>query len=353
MLASIVHILPLTTIRRERLLPVPGRVVAKLDQKVSPVDVVAETNLGQKHLLVDVARSLGISADKADALIQCKTGERITTNQLIAQKPGLGLQVVRSPDDGRVVAVGGGQVLVEIGDSIFELRAGTPGMVTRIIPNRGVEITSNGTLVQGVWGNNRVDYGLMLMAPGLNSPVDILEAGQLDVSFRGAILLAGHCKDPHVLEVAGELPLRGLILGSISPDVLPVATQARFPIVVTDGFGLHPMNPLAYKLLITNTRREVGLNSAPYDRYSGVRPEVIIPLPVSQQLPEARNSEVFSAGQQVRICRNPNIFEIGILKDLLPGLTVFPSGLNLAAADVMLESGQKVVVPLVNLEVLG
>ncbi|OGN73674.1 MAG: hypothetical protein A2X25_15050 [Chloroflexi bacterium GWB2_49_20] len=353
MLAPVVHILPLTTIRRERLLPVSGRVVARLDQKVSPVDVVADANLGQHHILVDVARLLGITPDKADGLIQCKIGERLTTNQLIAQIPGLISHPVQSPNDGRVVAVGGGQVLMEIGDIIFELRASIPGIVTRLIPDRGVEITANGTLIQGVWGNDRVDLGLLLPAPQLNSPGDVLEASQLDISLRGAILLAGHCSDPNTLQAADELPLRGLILGSISPDLLPLATQARFPIVVTDGFGNHPMNPMAYKLLITNTKREVALNSAPYNHYSGTRPEIIIPLPLSQPLPQARDTDVFSSGQQVRICRNPNIFEVGTLTNLLSGLTVFPSGLSLPAADVLLESGQKVVVPLVNLEVLG
>jgi hypothetical protein len=353
MQGPVVHILPLTTIRHERILPIPGRVVVRMDQKVSPVDVVAEANLGYEHVLVDVARLLGISLDKADKLIQCKAGERLTANQVIAQGPGLIPHPVRSLNNGRVVAVGGGQVLIEIGSTVFELRAGFPGTITKVIPDRGVEVTVNGTLIQGVWGNDRVDVGLMLTAPQLNSPGDILESSQLDVSLRGAILIAGHCSDPHTLQVAGELPLRGLILGSISPDLLPLALQAHFPIVVTDGFGHHPMNPVAYRLLTTNIKRDVALNSAPYNRYTGARPEIIIPLPVSQEPPMARDTVVFTNGQQVRLRRNPNIFEVGTLTNMLPGLTDFPSGLRLPAADVLLESGQKVNVPLVNLEVVG
>lgn len=353
MLAPIIHIVPLTTIQRERLLPASGRVVVRMDQKVSPVDVVAETNFGQQHVLVDVARLLGISPDKADLLIRCKAGERLTSNQLIAQMPGLISHPVYSPEDGRVVAVGGGQVLMEVGDTIFELRAGLPGTVTRIFPDRGVEITAHGTLIQGVWGNDRLDLGLMLPAPQLNLPGDALEAGQLDVSFRGAILIAGHCSDPHALQLAGELPLRGLILGSISTELLPLAIKTKFPIVVTDGFGHHSMNSVAFKLLMTNIKREVALNSTPYNRHKGDRPEIFIPLPVSQPPPQARDTDLFSSGQQVKILRNPNIFEVATLSNLIPGLTDFPSGLSLPAAEVLLESGQKVMIPLINLEVIG
>jgi hypothetical protein len=62
---------------------------------------------------------------------------------------------------------------------------------------------------------------------------------------------------------------------------------------------------------------------------------------------------VFSNVQQVKIRRNTNIFEVGTLTNLISELSDFPSGLSLPAADVLLESGQKVVIPLANLEVLG
>ena len=351
MLAPVNHILPLTTIERERVLPIAGTVTAKLNQKVSPTDVIANATWAREHVLIDVARSLGISANAADRLIRVKVDEKVSEGAEIAIGKGIISRTIRAPRDGRVVAAGGGQVLMETGDASIQLRAGIPGTVINIIPNRGAEIRTVGALIQGTWGNGRIDTGVLLNLT--EKPDDVLSASRLDVSLRGSIILAGLLRDAETLRIAAELPARGLILSSISPGLLPAASQMRFPILAIDGFGQVPMNSAAYKLLTSNAKREVTINAEAFNRYTGARPEVIIPLPVSQEPPAPNDVELLEVGQTVRLRRAPHAGAIGTLTKLRSGLSPLPSGLRAPAADVKLETGEQILVPLVNLEIVG
>lgn len=351
MLAPVVHILPLTTIQRDRLLPVPGFVRVRSDQKVNILDVIAEANYGGEHLLIDVARELGISSAAAQDLIQVKTGDFMNKGTVIASGgANIFHKTVRASREGRVILAGGGQVLMQGGDGIYPLRAGLPGIIKRIIPERGAEILFSGALVQGIWGNGRMNTGVM--HPLLTAPGDSLTLNQLDISLRGSILLSGHCDDPAVLQTAQELPIRGIILGSMSPALIPPAMKVPYPIILVDGFGKLPLDAAAFKLLLTNARREISLNAEQLDLQTGIRPEILIPLPVTQPQSFPHEMDAFEPEQPVRMRRNPHAGEIGILLALRPGLTLMPSGLRVAAADVRLDNGEQITVPLANLEVL-
>jgi hypothetical protein len=345
------HIVGLTSIVRERLLPVSGTVLVRLNQKVSPNDVIAEANWAREHVLLDVARTLSVSPNAADRLIKCSVDDRLEAGTEIAVGKGFLARNVTVPRAGRVVAVGGGQVLMEVGESKLELRAGIAGTVIEVIQDRGAVIQMTGSLVQGVWGNGRIDTGTLVNL--VERPDGEITADRLDVSMRGFVILAGMLNNAELLKAAAALPVRGLILSSIQPSLISIAREMRYPIIVTDGFGSLPMNSAAYKLLSTNAKREATINAEAYNRYSGARPEVIIPLPTSSDLPAPREVETFAAGLQVRLRRPPAMGMIGSIVTVKPGQTVLPSGLRAPSAEVKLENGETVVVPLVNLEVVG
>jgi len=350
MLAPVTHILPITTIRRERLLPVPGKVVVRKGQKISATDVVAEARIAPEQMLLDIARGLGLLPREADQYIHCEADTPVAQGDVLAGPVGLARRVVRAPRNGRVVVAGDGQILLELESPPYELKAGIPGIVADLIDERGVVIESSGALIQGVWGNGKIDFGLMYVLA--RSPDEMLKSDRLDVSLRGAVLLGGVCEDPQVLKAAGELPVRGLILGSIDTALLPIAAKARYPIIVLDGAGRRGINATAYKLLATNERREAALNAEAWDRYTGRRPEVIIPLPASADAPAPRETAEFAPGQRVLVVRAPYTGFTGTLVALQPGYQILPNGLKAQVAEIDLEAGDHVVVPLANLEVL-
>jgi hypothetical protein len=350
MLAPVTHILPVTVIRRDRVLPGPGKILVRKGQKVSAIDVVAEAKVNPEHMLIDVGRGLGLSGERADQYIQCKPGDRLAEGDIIAGPIGVSRRVMRSPREGQVILCGNGQVLLEVTGKLFQLKAGLPGDVVDLIADRGVMIETTGALIQGVWGNGHVEYGVMSVLA--KHPDQVLTPDQLDVSLRGSIVMAAHCEDPEALKTGEELPLRGLILASMSSALVPRARQVRIPIILLEGFGQHPMNPVAFKLLTTNVRREVSLNAELMDRYAGTRPEIVIPLPGTSSLTAPRETDRFAPDQQVRIVRAPFAGSVGTIVGL-KGQVLLPSGLKAQAAEVRLDDDQKVVIPLANLEILA
>jgi hypothetical protein len=351
MLAPILHILPLTTIVRERTLPVAGTVNAHVNQRVNPTDVVAEANFAREHVLFDVARTFGVSTNAADKMIKVKEGDRLPQDALVAEAGSIFARSIKAQRPGRVMVAGGGQVLMEVGDTRIELRAGMPGMVIQVLTERGVVIRTTGSLIQGTWGNGRIDNGVMISL--IEKQDEVLSADRLDVSMRGSIILGGHVRDIETLRAAAETPVRGLIISSMVSSLIQPAMQARFPILVLDGFGAMPMNSAAFKLLTTNNKREVTVNAEPFDRYNGNRPEVIVPLPITNEPDEPNAYEMFAVGLQVRMRRSPHAGMIGTISTLPSGLSLLPSGLRAPAAEVKLENGESVLAPLVNLEVVG
>jgi len=350
MLAPITHILPITTIRRERFLPVAGKVLVRSGQKVNPTDTVAEVNLYPKHQLLDIGRGLGVSVDQADPLMKCQAGDQILKGDVIAGPIGFTRRLIRATHDGKVILAGSGQVLLELAGKPFQLKAGLPGEVVDLVPDRGAIIEVDGGLIQAVWGNGRIDFGLMSVLA--QEPEHIITADQLDVSLRGAIIMGGCCQDAEVLKTAEQLPLRGLILSSMWPELVPLAKKLSIPVIITEGLGNYPMNSVAYKLLSTNDRREVAAIAEPWDSYKGTRPEIIIPLPGSERTTAPQEMGYFGPNQQVRVLRAPFVGKIGTILNLI-NKAEFPSGLKAPAAEVQLETGKKAVLPLANLEILA
>lgn len=350
MLGKVKQIHAMISIKRERVLPVPGHVLVRRMQKVAPTDVIVVAPMTPRFILLDIAQGLNVTPARADELLQRQSGDELVKGDVIAGPVGIFKRVIRAPDPGIIKIAGEGKVLYEISSPDHELQAGMDGTVTNIIPERGAIIETKGALIQGVWGNGRIAYGVV--QPVSNDLLQELVPEQLNIGYRGVIITAGYCRNPDVLEAAGNIPVKGLILGTISSDLIPLANSVDYPIMVVDGFGDHPMNRAAEEILVANKDRNIALNAQRLDPFLGNYPEVIISQTAHADTELPSEAETLRAGKKVIIINGPNKNKIGKIEIILPRKQKLASGIETKVAEVSFPNDQRAAVPLNNLEIM-
>ncbi|TFH34108.1 MAG: hypothetical protein E4G99_10175 [Anaerolineales bacterium] len=349
-LPSVTHVIAMTTIRRERVLPVPGSIAVRVTEKVQASDVVAEAEIEPKHFYLDIARGLGIDVREVGRYLTRQQGDRVEAGDVIAGPVGLTRRTVRAPADGRIAAIHHGRVLLETRGELFQLRAGFPGVVVSSDGAQIVVVETTGSLVQGAWGNGKTDYGVMRVVG--DGPAAHLSTNQLDVNLRGAVLVAGVCDHPAPLHQATELSVRGVILGGMSAELIPLARRLPFPILLTEGFGDRAINTPAFALFMSHVGREVTIDAGTEWPQPGQRPEVVIPLSTTRSVSLPEEVIALKPGVRVRILSEPNLGEVGVIKSILKQAVIYKSGIRAKSASVEIEGIGTTNVPLANIEIL-
>lgn len=347
------HVLPLATIRRERTLPQPGQVLAREGARVNPGDILARAQLPGRHFIIDLVRRLKVPEAQVERYVLAGQGTAVEKGEVIARRPvalGLRKHTVRAPAKGMVVSVGGGKLLFASAGATVEVRAGMIGTVAAVNSESGVVLETTGALVQGLWGSGKVEYGVLRIVG--SEPDQLLPVESLDVSARGAIVVGG-VADENVLRTAETILARGLIVGSMSSMLIPVARFLSYPVLLTEGFGWSGMAAPAWEVLKANDGREAMIDARPADRWTGLRPEVIVPLsPEGQPPPLPSDGRPLAEGQRVRALRPPHAGAVGTVSYVPARAQVLASGVQARCAYVDF-GGEEALVPLVNLEILG
>jgi len=345
---------PAITIRRERLLPARGEVLAHPGEQVGPADVVARCQLPGDTKVVDVSRTLGVRRERVAKYIGKNVGDVVQAGELLASRGGLLGRLkptCRAPVGGQVVAVRDGLVLIEATPSTFELRAHLKGQVTNVMPGVGVVISTTGALIQGMWGSGGEAEGVLKVL--VDSPRKPLRARAIDVSCHGTIVAGGSGMDDKVLEQAVAAQVRGIIVGSISVDLHPLLKTLPFPVIITEGFGSYPMSQAIFSLLQSNAGREAMINADTQVRWGARRPEIVIPVHAEEaKVAEDQDAFDLRVGAQVRGLRAPYLGAIGTVTDLPAALLTIESGTRLPVAEVAFEGAEPALVPVANLELI-
>ena len=351
------QVTPLTNVRRERVLPLPGEILVEEGDQVEPMQVVARTEVpGDSHIL-PIARLLGLPTAKVDRCLRVKSGEAVEKGQIVARRGRWFGPAVRSPIDGWVVFSGGGRLLIEAEPTLFELKAYIPGTVTNVVEPHGLVIETTGAVAQGVWGSG--GEGLGVLKRMAEQPDDVLRGEQIDPACHGMILIAGAGLDEHVIKQAEMFQVRGIVVGGLSPRLVERFERSPFPIVVTEGIGEVPMSLPIFQLLTTNDGREAVISGNVQYRWPLIRPEVVIPLPAAalSESPFSSDSlgqpgSPLTVGMPVRVLRAPYMGMAGEVVGLPSEPRYIETGARVHGAEVDFGGDEIAFVPLLNIEVL-
>jgi len=347
-----VHVAPLALVERERRLPRPGEVRVSEGREVTFAEVIAATPRRHRVLLLDIARALDVPPAKARKALRVQARDRVEKGDVLAElRRGLIRQRVVAPRRGRVMGIDArARLLLRVAVEWEEVRAGLNGKIVRVREPWGAVVRAEGSYIEGVWGNGKVAAGLL--RPLTSSRSAPVEEEDLGLEHRGVVGVAGYCLDPLVLDRAADLSFRGLVLGGMTHACLLRAQTVDFPVLVTDGFGPVPMNEEAFRLMASAEGRSAVVLAEPWDHELGARPCVMLDLPHISQADRAATGEAMLPGQTVRILSATQPGQVGTLLSSTPRWQILANGLKALVVDVRLRTGQHVVVPIVNIEIL-
>lgn len=129
-----------------------------------------------------------------------------------------------------------------------------------------------------------------------------------------------------------------------------LAEQHRLPIVVTEGFGQGGMAERAFDVLRQCEGLEARLAGGTLGNPTDL-PEVVVPVDApSAPRPKAPSLEL---GAAVRIVAGPRAFAVGTVASVGAEPRAFPGGVVDRWCAVALDDEQEVVVPRMNVELVG
>jgi hypothetical protein len=338
---------PLTTIRVARRLSRPGEVLVRNGDAVEPMHIVAQAVEPADFRIIDVARELDIPIKKTQQYLKVTRGDSIAEGDILATRGGIGGRVCRAPISGAIIGSGRGRLLLEADPQPIQINALVPGMIVETWLAEGVLIESVGAMIQATWGNGKEAYGTLRLV--VRSPRIPLQAKHINPAAQGKILIGGSSVDAATLEYAAELQVRGIIVGSIQPSLIPLTQSLELAVIATEGMGDTPMCNAIFEMLQSLDGRNAAVSGKMVQRWKMQRPFIVVPMPT--QAGRSINAEApIEVGNRIRVLRGQYAGMSGTVSDLSPNVFQLATGARVRGVKANLGGNESVLIPYANLE---
>ncbi len=320
-------------------------------------------------VVVNVARQLDIWPAMLRMYMEYREGQEVKQGAILAASPGAGgMDYAYAPASGTIqrVDIHNGLVYIVRPQQVSSLTAYVSGEVEEIIGEEGVVIRGTGIIINGVFGIGGETHGeLRIVDTGDRAvaPEDI------EAAFGDKVLVIPGIVDDKVLIRADELGVRGLVVGGVDEMDLVQLLNAELgagitgeediglTVILTEGFGRLPLSDDIFSAIEPYDGRMVSMNGRTQVRAGAQRPEILIP---ADEAPADIGRSAFSIadgeprpGQLVRIISKPYLGAYGDVEEVIPISVRYETETELASVRVRLRDGERVVVPVANVEVLA
>ncbi len=368
------------TLQKRRILPIKGKLLVKIGDNVTYNTVVAQSMIPGNVHTVDAASILQLEGEydgnKEEFTCHLKEhmlkneGDFVEKDEILAKKEqffGLIKLACKSPVKAIIESISNitGKILLREPPVPMQLEAYVPGKIIDIIPQEGVIIETSGVFIQGIFGIGGETHGEILILT--KSEKEIITPEQITSDCTGKILVVGSLISCKALQKAVTFGVKGIIVGGIDGEdlrnflgyELGVAItgieDVNLTLIVTEGFGEMAMAKKTFHLLKENEGSSACINGATQIRAGVIRPEIIIPSNNADDKLEKTEDllmEGMKPGLNVRLVREPYFGTLGKIISLPPKLYRVDTESKLRVLVVELETGDRVIVPRANVELI-
>ncbi|NOX56163.1 MAG: hypothetical protein GXP27_17315 [Planctomycetes bacterium] len=360
-----------TRLRWRRVLPIAGEVLVRVGDRVHARDVVARTYMPGDITPLNLANLLSVApADVPDCMLK-KQGDRVEVGEPLARTKGIfGFfkTEYRSKVAGTIESISNvtGQVILRGEPSPVEVLAYVTGRVVEEIPNEGVVIEAHVAYVQGIFGIGGETFGTIRMACQRHDKE--LSAEKITEDMRGCVIVGGARMTGQAVRRAIDVGAAAVVSGGLDDQdlreilgydlgvAITGSERIGVTLVITEGFGEIAMAERTFQLLASHEGAEASVNGATQIRAGVVRPEIVIALDETASAETTAptvSADRLDVGTPVRIIRDPYFGQIGTVAELPPEPQVLESESKARVLHVRLESGETLVVPRANVEIIG
>lgn len=367
-------VLKKTLFKKERILPLKGKVLVKKGDQVSPEEIVASTNLPGNVQMLKVNNLLNIEPQDVKNCLKVKEGDVVKKGDLVAETAGIfGMfkSSVESPVDGTIESISDttGRVVVREAPIPVEIDAYVHGQIEEIIPEEGIILASNAAFIQGIFGIAGEKRGKIKIL--VSNPEEEITEDMISSDLKGKIIVGGSFISLAAYKKAINLKVAGVVVGGFNyfdlKDVLGYnlgvaitgTEDLATALIVTEGYGSIPMSNATFSLLNAYDGQEASVNGATQIRAGVIRPEIVIPLKDdTSNLSEVnKEPEGIKEGSLVRVIRAPYFGRLGTVSSLPSELHKMESETMVRVANILLKNTkdlkeEEILIPRANLEMV-